>query len=184
MRKPLMIDAKWNRRHGACYTDARLAALYDRPMTPLEVMTRKDGGWIYVTDADRAWVGYQAGVMTRPHLRECLARMLERLKKSGLLADPRLLAVIPSLRSGRIKAKVIDDAWPAYTAARAAARSTAWAADAARCAALVVSTDMLGWAASAAYDAASAYISANGGKVERKHQVTDIIEMLLEENHE
>ena len=123
MNKPLMIDAAWNRRHNACYTDARLAALYDRPMTPLEVMTRADGKWADVTDADRAWVGYQAGVMTRPHLRECLARMLERLGASGRLTDPRSLAVIPALRSDRVKAEVIDDAWAAaaeYHAAVAA----------------------------------------------------------------
>ena len=50
-----MIDARWCRRYGAWYGDRRLARLFDRPMTLLEVLTRRDGPWRRVPAVDRLW---------------------------------------------------------------------------------------------------------------------------------
>ena len=55
-----LIDAKWCRERGACYTDRHLAKLFDRPMGVLEVLTRRDGRWKRVPARDRLWVFFLA----------------------------------------------------------------------------------------------------------------------------
>ena len=55
-----LIYARWCRERGACYTDRRLARLFDRPMTLLEVLTRRDGRWKRVPAQDRLWVFFRA----------------------------------------------------------------------------------------------------------------------------
>ena len=104
----MTITAKWNRKHGACYTDERLAALYDRPMTLLEVLTRCDGKWRMVSTVDRIWVFTMPGAVPKRIVREWMARILERLAAKKLLTDPRFLAVIPALRKGRVPFKARD----------------------------------------------------------------------------
>lgn len=115
----MLIDAATNRQWGACYSDERLAELYDHPHTLTEVLTRDDGRWADVPIIDRLWVFFRA--VTPTTLNEFLARMLERLKDAGKLTDPRSLAVIPALRSGTMTQEIIDAAYAAACAADAAA---------------------------------------------------------------
>lgn len=53
---PDLIDAQWNLKHDACYLEAKLLDLYDRPMTLIEVLTRTDNMWSEVPTIDRLWV--------------------------------------------------------------------------------------------------------------------------------
>jgi hypothetical protein len=60
-----MITAESCRKAGACYTDKELKALFDRPMTIVEVFTRDDGPWATVSAQDRAWaVKYSKGALS------------------------------------------------------------------------------------------------------------------------
>lgn len=137
------IDAKWNRDHGACYSDERLAELYDRPMTVFEVLTRRDGPWADVPAVDRIWVASHRDVMPRAIRLEWLARMVERALGLVESPDQRSVAVIAALRADRVTNDVCaaaraasdasdasDAAWAARAAASAAARDAAWAASA------------------------------------------------------
>lgn len=51
-----MIDLAFNVLHRACYTKERLAKLYDRAYTPVEVLTNQHDAWQYVKLRDRLWI--------------------------------------------------------------------------------------------------------------------------------
>ena len=57
---PTLIDAALCREWRACYSNARLAELFDRPHTLLEVLTRRDGPWERVSGEHRVWVAMQS----------------------------------------------------------------------------------------------------------------------------
>ena len=148
----ILIDAKWNRTRGACYDDSRLQALYDRPMSPREVMCREDGDWQRVSVRDRWWVVSRWLIENPEHhhvFREILARLVDRCAEIN--TDPRVSLVAEVLR--RIP---FDDA-----ATRAAARAAADGVDAAYTAAAAYATYAAADAATcAAYAAAATYAAA------------------------
>jgi hypothetical protein len=65
----------------ACYPADRLAALYDRPHTALEVLTRTDGAWADVPDADRLWTVLHEGALELSTLQSFAADCADRAKK-------------------------------------------------------------------------------------------------------
>ena len=94
----MIITAKMNREFRACYSDERLKKLYGDGKTPREVGTLRTGAWADVSDADRCWILWQ--VIARENksgMRECLARMLERVLPDG--CDACSWSVIAVLRS-------------------------------------------------------------------------------------
>lgn len=134
----------------ACYSPERLAKLYDRPHTPLEVLTRKDGEWESVPPKDRLWTVLAKGVLPdrimrlfacwcaeqamslvkSPDPRSLESIRVARLSADGLATDAELLAVWDAAR-GAARYAAWDVARAAAKAARrAAARGAAW--DAAR----------------------------------------------------
>ena len=123
----MLIDARWNINNRACYPTSLLEELYDRPMSIKEVLTRKDGKWDKVSNADRIWVLTRPEVMSVKQRNEWLARILERLN----LQDPRSLAIILALRSDTITYELVradayahaDAAYARADAAAAAARA-------------------------------------------------------------
>ena len=109
----LLIDAAWNRKHNACYGDRQLEALYDRPHTILEVLTRRDGDWATVSDRDRVWVLTRVGVMSRDQTNEWLEMLVARSKK--------YVTAAAAYAAARAAAYAADAAAATYAAARAAA---------------------------------------------------------------
>ena len=110
----------------ACYDADRLASLYDRPMTALEVLTRKDGLWAQVSGEDRLWTVMHEGVIDERTLRlfacDCAERAVSRIKKP----DARSLAAIEVARrfaNGEATADELDAARDAAYAASNAARA-------------------------------------------------------------
>ena len=153
-----VIDAAWNRKHASRYNDARLAALYDRPMALAEVLTRQDGAWAQVSHQDRIWVATRLDVAQTWNWREWMARILDRLAAAKLLIDPRSLAVAPLLRDP----KATDEAWEA-AAEGARAAWAEWAAWAARVAGAAEVAARAAWAA---------------GDAEQTAQMRDLIELV------
>ena len=78
----------------ACYRPERLASLYDRPMTVLEVLTRKDGPWANVPDADRLWTVLREGVIDDRTLRLFACDCAERVLSRAANPDPRSVEAI------------------------------------------------------------------------------------------
>ena len=126
----ILIDAKWNRTRGACYHDSRLQALYDRPMSPREVMCREDGDWRDVSVRDRWWVVSRWLIENPEHhhvFREILARLVDRC--ADVNPEPPVSLIAEVLR------RIPFDAYAARAAACAAADAACAAADASRAAA-------------------------------------------------
>lgn len=146
-----IIDVEWNEKHGACYPGARLRALYDRPMTPLEVCERRDGPWADVSSRDRFWVLTRPGLLDGRVLRlaAChVARMaLDSALEAGREPDARswqAVEVAERYAEGKATAKELADAaaeaeaaaaaaetaeaWTAWQATKSAAYAAAWAA--------------------------------------------------------
>lgn len=171
-----MIDAKWNRKHFACYGDDQLRELYDRKMTIWEVLTRKDGNWSGVPNNDRIWVLTRPGVFTKKQRNEWLARLVERALGRIKNPDPRFVAVIGALRSGRVTKKIVDAAYAAANIAAAYA-----AANAANAAYAAADAAYAAFAAAFAADAANAAANtqAEAAKAtERERQIQDALEIL------
>ena len=76
----MLIDAKWNIRHAACYDIDHLHDLYDHPHTLLEVLTRQDGEWKMVHTSDRLWVFWRAA--DTQTLIKVLTKIVERMKSN------------------------------------------------------------------------------------------------------
>ena len=132
-----LIDAKWNRTRGACYDDSRLQSLYDRPLSPREVMCREDGDWQRVSVRDRWWVVSRWLIENPEHhhvFREILARLVDRCAEIN--TDPRVSLVAEVLRripfdAAAARAAARDAAYTAPAAATYAARAATYAARAA-----------------------------------------------------
>ena len=151
-----LIDAAWCRERRACYSDRRLARLFDRPMTLLEVLTRRDGPWKRVPAKDRLWpffiaapraakaavVNRAADRQVRAHCLHCGIKTVERWAARWLSGEDRSAAL--AWASASRAARAAEEAsWAAGRAPRAAAKAAAAAARAAlRAAAWVAS-----WAA-------------------------------------
>ena len=124
-----LIDAKWNRTRGACYDDSRLQALYDRPISPREVMSRVDGDWRDVSVCDRWWVVSRWLIENPAHhhaFREILARLVDRCAEIN--TDPRVSLVAEVLRRIPFDAAAARaaSAYATYAAADAATYAAAW----------------------------------------------------------
>jgi hypothetical protein len=141
----------------ACYSANRLAALYDRPHTPLEVLTRKDGAWSDVPDKDRVWTV----VRTLSHKQQvtfacwCARQVLKNNN------DPRVLAAIEAAEGFVAGTHTIEQCRAAYAAAGAAAYAAARAADAAADAAAYATAYAVAYAAADAAAYATAYAVAD-----------------------
>ena len=112
----------------ACYSTERLAALFDRPLTAVEVLTRQDGEWKHVPPEDRLWVVLHDGVLHDKTFRLFAAACAEKTCQGAGWSDPRSLAAIQAARDfaeGKITAEELR---AAAAAAAAAARSAADAA--------------------------------------------------------
>ena len=157
-----LIDAKWNRTRGACYDDSRLQALYDRPISPREVMSRVDGDWRDVSVCDRWWVVSRWLIENPAHhhaFREILARLVDRCAEIN--TDPRVSLVAEVLRripfdAAAARAAARDAAYTASAAATYAARAAADGVDAARAASAYATYAAADAATCAAYAAADA----------------------------
>jgi hypothetical protein len=176
----MLITAEKCREWGACYDDERLRQLYDRPMTALEVLQRKDGEWAYVPDRDRLWTAFRPGVLSDKinRLHACMSaeRALMAERARGREPDARSWNAVNVARAfalgeatddqRRAAAAAADDA---AAAAAAAAADDAYAAYAA--AAAAADDD----AADAAYDASA---DAAVCDRERAQQVADLIALI------
>ncbi len=143
----ILIDAKWNRTRRSCFDDSRLQALYDRPMSPREVMCREDGDWQRVSVRDRWWVVSRWLIENPEHhhvFRELLARLVDRC--ADVNPEPPVSLIAEVLR------RIPFDADAARAATCAAADATCAAARATYAAACA--------AADAAYAAARATYAA------------------------
>ena len=117
-----MVRDTW----GACYEADRLAALFERPLTPLDVLTRRDGAWSDVPATDRFWVVLHEGVLPDSTMRlfacACARRALERERSRGREPDHRSWAAVEIVEAharGNATDKQLAAAW---AAARDAAR--------------------------------------------------------------
>ncbi len=144
--EPIM-DASWCREHGACYTNDRLAALFDRPMTVLEVLTRTDGAWADVSARDRFWVFSRPGAAT-PRVQRLVAcfaaelrhpsnpRAIEAIRVARRFANGQATATELAVAQAALLAGIDNGeswadaaaAWVAAWRSAAAARGAAWAA--------------------------------------------------------
>jgi len=112
----------------SCYEPERLASLYDRPHTPLEVATRTDGPWATVPASDRIWTLTRPGVLPERTLRLfacwCDTTALDAEEAAGRTVDPRSREAV-RVATLHADGHVTDSE---LAAARAAAESAAWAA--------------------------------------------------------
>lgn len=158
----------------ACYSADRLAALYDRPHTPLEVLTRTDGQWADVPAKDRLWTVLHAGVLPDKTLRlfacDCAERALTNERDAGREPDPRSWTAVEVARKYVIgqattedlaTAAADSDAATATRAAARAARAAAYAANAAHAA--TAAARVAAHAANAAAYAANAAADSDAG---------------------
>jgi len=186
----------------ACYSADRLAALYDRPHTPLEVLTRNDGPWADVPPQDRLWTVLHDGVLPDKMLRlfacDCAERALTREREAGREPDVRSWEAVQVSRRfangqatheelSAARAAAASAAAYADDAATSAAYAAAYAADAATSAAYVAraATDTARaatYAAAYADDAATRAAYAAAYAAERRWQVEHLVNMIQEES--
>jgi len=148
----------------ACYDSDRLARLYDREVTPLEVATRTDGEWSTVPANDRIWTLTSPGVLPDRTLRIfacwCATTALNNEEAHGRKVDPRsreAVRVTLLFADGKATREEMDAAYAAADTARAAAYAAADTARAAAYAAAYAAADTARAAAlAAAYAAAYA----------------------------
>ena len=156
----------------ACYSRERLEALFDRPYTPLEVLTNMEGPWADVPDGDRLWAVLHKGVIDDRTLRlfacDCAERALERERKAGRKphADSwKAIEVARRFADGKATTKELE-------AARSAAYAAAYANPA------YANPAYANPAYAAAYSAAYAAADAAADAAERRWQVERLVEML------
>ena len=160
----MLITAKMNRKFGACYSDEKLQELYGDGKTPEQVATLRDGLWADVSDRDRCWILWRVlATENKDGMRECLARMLERVLPAN--CDPRIRAVVEAIRQDAVTDEIIAAASAAASAAYAA--SLAYAAGRASVYAAGRASVYAAYAADAASENA-----------EMKAQIADILEFL------
>jgi len=138
----------------ACYSADRLAALYDRPHTPLEVLTRTDGPWADVPAKDRLWTVLHAGVLPDKTLRlfacDCAERVLTNERDAGREPDPRSWTAVEVARKYAIGQATTEDLAAARAAAADANANAAYAATRAARAAVYARAAYAAYAANAA----------------------------------
>ena len=106
----MLITAKMNREFGACYSDEKLQELYGDGKTPEQVATLRDGLWADVSDRDRCWILWRVlATENKDGMRECLARMLERVLPAN--CDPRSRAVVQAIRNDAVTDEIIAAAY-------------------------------------------------------------------------
>ena len=66
----------------ACYSRERLEALFDRPYTPLEVLTNQHGPWANVPDMERLWAVLHKGVIDDRTLRMFACDFAEQIGRA------------------------------------------------------------------------------------------------------
>ena len=177
----MLITAKMNRKFGACYSDAVLKKLYGNGKTPEQVATLTDGLWADMSDRDRCWILWRViATKNKDGMRECLARMLERVLPAN--CDPRSRAVVEAIRQDAVTDEIIAAAAAAASAAYAASlayaagRASVYAAYAADAASAARAAYAACAAARAAYEACAA--AADAG-TEMEAQIADILQFLF-----
>ena len=180
----MLITAKMNRDFKACYSDDRLAELYGDGKTPEQVATLRDGLWADVSDRDRCWILWRVlATENKDGMRECLARMLERVLPAN--CDPRIRAVVEAIRQDAVTDEIIAAAAAAASAAYAASlayaagRASVYAAYAADAASAARAAYAACAAARAAYEACAAAAAAADAGTEMKAQIADILQFLF-----
>ena len=195
-----LIDAAWYREQGACYPDERLAELFDRPMPVREVMTRHDGPWRSVKDADRLRVFFRAAPLSaqvvvadraadrqvRAHCLHCGNQAVERWAARWLSGKDRSAAAVwratgtmqeartrePGPARGSLWSAAFAATWAPWWAAATASRAPWWTG--ARVAARAA-----GFAA-----AAASKESETARRAEYRAQLADAIEVLAGDEEE
>ena len=81
----------------ACYEPDRLTELFNRPCTPIEVLTRADGAWASVPNEDRLWVVLRPRVLPAPVAWLFTAWCARRAMQTAGDDDSRSLAVIETV---------------------------------------------------------------------------------------
>lgn len=173
----------------ACYSRERLEALFDRPYTPLEVLTNQHGPWADVPDDDRLLAVLHKGVIDDRTLRlfacDCAERALERERKAGRKphADSwKAIEVARRFADGKAtneELKAARSAAAAASNASNAAAAYAYAAAAYAAAyAYAASNASAAYASNAAASAAYAANAAAAYAAERRWQVERLVQML------
>lgn len=128
----MKIDADWCIQQSACYTKAKLEALFDRPHTLLEVLTRDDGSWAHVSPGDRIWVFWLAA--TEAQCKAVGDKIATRAVTNHALTHPVTKAWAKKWLSGEDRslksasaAQVLVKAREAREAREATVSSDAWA---------------------------------------------------------
>ena len=167
MGENMRITAKMNHELWGYYSGARLEELYGTEgTTPREVAELKDGPWEDVPIKYRMRILWMVLVVkNQAGMRECLARMLERVLPTD--CDSRGRAVIVALRGDSVTRNVVDAAYAAFADA-----SDAYAA---HMALMAANSALAGRAARAM---SSAYAAAQGLDSELQAQIKDILEFL------
>jgi hypothetical protein len=171
----------------ACYPAARLAALYDRPLTASEVLTRQDGEWATVPAEDRLWTVLREGVLPDKLLRLLAAACAEKACVDASWSDPRSMAAIQAARDfaeGRISTEDLTAAQSAADAAQSAADAARSAADAARSAWLATDAAAQSAARLAAWSAAEAAVEAAAWSAAREWQLQTLLALMQKEGVE
>ena len=189
---PYIRDVRRADVRRACYTPERLAELYDRPHTVVEVLLRRDGKWHDVPDADRLWTVLRLDLIDARTLRlfacDCAERTLDRRRAAGREPDPRSMEAVRVARlyaDGKATADELGAAHAASCDAAARAVAAAHAKDAYACADVYCDTTTYADAADAAIrsantaDAGGTLTYAPPGAVaERRWQVEHLAAML------
>lgn len=174
-----LVRDKWQ----ACYDADRLAELYDRPMTPLEVLTRTDGAWADVPAKDRLWTVCHDGVLPDRMFRlfacDCAERALLAERAAGREPDARSWESVEVARRYAEGKATFDDLSTAQVAARDASQASRgphehWAAakDAERCVRFVGSLAM--------FDTIWVRVKDTLGKSARDAVISTLMEQLIE----
>jgi len=129
------------------YYPEKLEKLFDRPLTPLEILTRKDGGWRRIPAGDRLCMVVHSEVLPDGVLRlfaaACAERAMLQERAAGREPDQRSWAAVSAARAfaaGEIteeelkqKSEAAKTAWNAEDAAAewslsSSAAFSAWSA--------------------------------------------------------
>lgn len=157
------LNAELLRSYGVYYTDALLKKLYDRPHPLVEVLTRKDGSWRYISNSDRVWTACHhlaRSPTQRQIFLEFLARTAARVMTARKVTSQTGRDVIEAIRNDRVTSEIRVAAAALSPAATHAADSTTKAA------------------AAASLADVAAQAAAYNNPHERRLQVIDLLELL------
>jgi hypothetical protein len=171
----------------ACYLhdgrDDLLRALFIKPVSVIDLLTRTDGGWAGVSLQDRLWVVLRSDVLSDRILRlfacNCAERALARMPNP----DPRSVQAVAVARRFALGQATSEELWDAYISASVAVAAVIYAASAEE-AAVLASTYA---AASAVFAAVGDKVAANtaaakaAARAELARQIADLIELIQAE---